>query len=495
MTREEILAIYNSGPEAVIALVERLLARIAEQDRRIEEQEKTIAALTARVKELEDRLAKNSTNSNKPPSTDGFERKTRSQRSSSGKKPGGQKGHPGDTLRMVEQPDRVVQHSPIQCQGCGTSLENVASRRCERRQVFDLPPLKLEVTEHQAEVKQCPNCRQINKGEFPPEVTTSVQYGERIKALAVYLIAYQLLPYERASEFFEDLFASTICEGTLQAAVQVCSNHLESVEVTIKECLRQASVVNCDETGMYINSKCHWLHVVSTEKLTHYACHPKRGKAATEAIEILPQFHGTAVHDGWQSYGQYENCGHALCNAHHLRELTFLEEQEKQPWARAMKDLLGKIKNQVDNQREAGMNCLDEETLRGFEQEYQQILAQGLEANPPPEPPPPGTQRPRGRRKQSKAKNLLDRMKAMREVLAFMYDFRVPFDNNLAERDLRMMKVQQKISGCFRSTNGADYFCRLRSYISTLRKHGEKVLPSIEQAFLGNPFLPPPAQA
>ncbi len=487
VTVEEIRAIYDIGPEAVIALVQRLEAIIAQQQQQIAALQGQVAALQARVKELEDRLATDSHNSSKPPSSDSFSRSNRSTRQPSGKKPGGQPGHPGHTLRMVDNPDRIVPHSPARCPRCGTSLEGTGAIDYERRQVVDLPVVKLEVVEHRAEVKECPACGERTPGEFPAEVTQPVQYGPGIQAVGVYLLEYQLLPQERTGELLEDLFGGAPSEGTLNAAVQRCAAGLAATEEAIKKQLRGSAVVHFDETGFYVEGERYWLHSASTEGLTHYGWHPKRGKEATDALEILPEFKGRAVHDGWSSYFQY-GCDHALCNAHHLRELTFVQEQDSQSWAGDMKELLLEIKARVEQAKAAGAQGLDEATRREFERRYQRILAQGLVANPLPEPRPPGQ---RGRRKQSKAKNLLDRLAAHQpSVLAFMEDFRVPFDNNLAERDLRMVKVQQKISGCFRSDGGATAFCRIRGYISTIRKQRQDVLPAIQHVFAGSPFVP-----
>ncbi len=491
MTRKEIQAIYAQGPEAVVALVESLWARLAEQQAQIQAQQELIAALTARVKDLEDRLVKDSHNSSKPPSSDTTKPKTRSLREASGKKPGGQVGHPGHTLRMSERPDRIIVHSPIHCGSCGTSLETVAASGYDRRQVFELPVLKLDVIEHRAEVKCCPQCGQSSQGAFPAEVTQPVQYGARVKALGTYLVEYQLTPYDRTREFFEDVFGQAVPEATVHAGIAQCHAGLAETEEQIKQGLRASSVMHSDETGFYVGGKREWAHVASTDQLTHYAHHTQRGKAATDAIDILPKFHGTNVHDGLGSYPQYTNCQHALCNAHHLRELAFVEEQQGQPWAGKMKALLLAIKQEVAQQVAAGAPCLAESTRQGFEQQYQEILDEGLAANPPAEPPPPGTPKKRGRTKQSAAKNLLDRLSQRREaVLAFMNDFRVPFDNNQAERDLRMIKVKQKISGCFRSKEGAAYFCRIRGYLSTVKKQGGKVLEAIEGVFKGAPFVP-----
>ncbi len=312
-----------------------------------------------------------------------------------------------------------------------------------------------------------------------------MQYGPQIKAIGLYLLTYEQLPYERASELFADLFGADLSAATLHGAVTTCADNLRSTEVLIKNAVTQAGIAHFDETGMRVKGKCHWLHVASTALLTYYACHAKRGKVAMDALAVLPNFKGRAIHDGWASYYHYL-CAHGLCNAHHLRELIFLEEQGDQPWATAMKRLLLDIKAQVDQVKAQGQTGLAMPLQQCFTAQYHQILQQGLAANPPPAQP---LLDKRGRRKQSKAKNLLDRLSAHASaVLAFMHDVQVPFDNNLAERDLRMMKLHQKVSGCFRTLDGAVCFCRIRGYISTIRKQGHNVLHALFQALIGSPI-------
>jgi transposase len=333
---------------------------------------------------------------------------------------------------MVDSPDHTVIYRVSTCKECRRSLAEAPVTSYERRQVFDLPPLKVEITEHQAEVKRCPNCGCVNKAVFPEEVCQPVQYGPRFKATAVYLSNYQLLPLERQAELFADLFGHRLSQATLVNANQEAYIILEPVAEEIKQQLIAAPVIHCDETGLYVDSKREWLHVVSTEKLTCYATHPKRGQEATKEIGILPDFQGTTVHDFWKPYYQYA-CAHALCNAHHLRELTGIAEQDKQQWPPEMKDLLLEIKWAVDEAK-TKTNRLDPAQIQSFEERYDQIITQGLAENPPLQ----GQPGKRGRRKQSKAKNLLKRLQEHRqEVLAFMYDFRIPFDNNQAERDIR----------------------------------------------------------
>lgn len=489
---EAISAVYEQGVDAVAEVLERLFVQIADQQEQLRSQQQTIASLTTRLKELEDRLAKNSRNSSKPPSSDPVKPKPKSLRQISGKKPGGQEGHPGRTLSLVKDPQHILIHDPEECEVCGESFLAGEAWSYERRQVVDMPPvLGLEVTEHRALGKRCPGCGWTTRAAFPFEASTQevVGYGPRLKALMVYLMSYQLLPYERASELLKDLFGEPAPgAGTLYSTVQGCFERLEETEEAIKEGLVGGGGVvgGFDETGLRVEGKGMWVHVASTEELTHYAVHEKRGAEATREIGILPFFKGVAIHDGLSSYWHYEQCVHALCNAHHLRELRFVEEEHKQRWAGQMRALLRQIEEAVREEAASGGTHLEPERVQEFEMRYQQLLEAGLKANPPPE-----RTGKRGRPKQSKGKNLVDRLDKHREaVLRFMHDFRVPFDNNQAERDIRMVKVRQKISGCFRTRRGAEMFCRIRGYISTVRKQGENVFAALENVFMGEPFVP-----
>ena len=459
----------------MVALVTALVARLTEVEERLEK--------------VENQQKKDSRNSSKPPSGDGFGKRTKSLRKKSERPSGGQKGHSGSTLEWCEQVDEVITHPVDECCECGTSLSSVSAIDHERRQVHELPPLRLQVIEHQVEVKCCPDCAEISKGSFPVDVTVPVQYGSGLRGLMVYLMNAQLLPSDRTREVLSEVFGCDISEGTLYNVRTQCFEQLASVEQQIKQSLEAAAVMHCDETGLRVNRKLWWLHVASTAELTYYFVHPKRGREAIDEMAVLPTFKGISVHDGWASYFRYL-CTHALCNAHHLRELRFIAERYKQPWAEGMMTLLTTIKALVDSTQAAGHDALSAPQLLGFSVLYRALLADGFKANPPPPELADAPKKP-GRTKQSPPKNLLDRLKRYETaVLAFMHDFQVPFDNNQAERDVRMMKLKQKISGCFRSADGAREFCRIRGYISTLRKQGLTVLDALKSTFMGSPVVP-----
>ena len=453
---------------------------------RLAQRDALIAHLQQRVQELEERLAKDSHNSHLPPSSDRFVRQPKSLRKKSGKKPGGQEGHPGKTLMWSEIPDEVVVHPVTCCEHCQSDLQAVPPVQIERRQVVDVPAPCLLVQEHHAERKQCPACHQITAAPFPAGVDARVQYGMRLGATAVYLVQQQLLPWARACEVLSDLVGAQISEGTLASLIERCAQNLGEVEEQIKQALVKADVLHQDETGLYVKGVRQWMHVACTAQLTHYAVHQKRGKEALDAIGIMPRFAGTSVHDGWRSYFLYA-CSHALCLVHLLRELTFLAEEQRLEWAADLKALLLEMKEATDEAREQGLAMVHPLEVEDWQAQFVALVAHA-DATTPTAQAPPGK---RGRAKQSAARNLLDRLIDDQEaVLAFLHRLVVPFDNNQAERDVRMVKVQQKVSGSFRSEAGATAFCRIRSYLSTLRKQGMDLLVSLEATLRGHPILP-----
>jgi len=444
-----------------------------------------VKELQKEVAELKEKLSKNSSNSSKPPSSDQFKKKNRSLRKKSGKKAGGQKGRKGCYLKMVEKPDAVEIHKVEKCSNCSQDIAGISATAYEKGQVFDIPKPKFIVTEHQAEIKNCPHCGEKNKAALPEGVYAGAQYGNNIKAQAVYLNQYQLLPYARIQEYFQDIFGQDISTGVLFQANENCYYGLEYAETTISNQLITAPLLNTDETSLRVSGGLKWLHVYSTEKLTIYGLHQKRGQIAMEDIGVLPNYIGSVMHDHWKPYFKYINFKHALCNSHHLRELKFIIEQYDQNWAKRMTICLLTIKSAVEKYKDKGSVFLPQWLINQYEQRYQLIIKLGLNENPLPEQQPVK----KGRMKKSKARNLVERLKDYQaETLAFMYDFKIPFDNNQAERDLRMTKVKQKISGLFRSELGAKMFCRIRGYISTAKKHKLHVLDSISKVFEDAPY-------
>ncbi|MBP9692572.1 MAG: IS66 family transposase [Alphaproteobacteria bacterium] len=379
-----------------------------------------------RIKALEGQISKNSRNSSKPPSSDGLKKPNPKSQRPRGEKPtGGQQGHLGITLSQVETPDVVVTHTVEICEECQSSLTGALLLGHEKRQEFDLPPVEPIVTEHQAEIKLCPFCGCKNKGTFPENITQPVQYGPRVKATASYLSHYQLLPYARLTELFGDLFKLSLSEGTLFNITKVAYEKLEDYELQVKQHLINSPVVHFDESGIRVMKKLNWLHVASTKTLTFYGMHEKRGFEAMEAMGILPEFKGTAIHDHWHPYFRYSLIKHGLCNSHHFRELIYHEEQYGQKWCKELQGCLSEIHQEVEIHKCAGDLEMDLVRMRYFEEKYDRILTTGLKEIPilHQKKQEKGQPKKRGRIKQHPSKNLLDRLQNFRqEALAFMYD-------------------------------------------------------------------------
>jgi len=438
------------------------------------------------VNDLQARLAKDSHNSSLPPSSDRFVRQPRSLRTKSEKQSGGQAGHPGTTLRFAETPDEVIEHRVTVCASCQHDLREVEACVTLRRQVVDMPAPRLLVQEHRAEQKQCPRCQHITLASFPPAVAAPIQYGPRIGGIAVYVTQQQLLPLERTCEVLRDLLGVQMSEATVGELVKRTAAALAPVEQQIKEALIKAAVIHQDETGVSVAGKRYWEHVTSTATLTHYQVHQSPGQDALNAIGIVPVFKGISIHDAWASYFLYD-CEHALCLVHLLRELVFQAEEQGALWASDLIDLLLSMKQATQQAREQGKHWLDPLEVLDWEIAFLRLLDEGDQITPRATAPP-GT---KGRIKQSAARNLLDRLrKHQQAVFCFLEDLRVEFDNNLAERDLRMLKVQQRVSGCFRSLTGAHAFSRIRGYASTLRKQRLPLLPALQATLCGHPLLP-----
>ena len=461
----------RSGSEIEELLASKDLA-ISEKDRVISEKDRRIAELEAELAELRRRLGLNSTNSSKPPSSDGLKKKqrlARSLRGRSGKKSGGQEGHKGDTLRPVAKPDFVVSHEACACQHCQTPFGPQAAIGLEKRQVFDLPERLLLVTEHQATVYRCEQCRGETKGTFPAGVASATQYGERIKAAAIYLNIQQLVPEDRTAQALSDLFgAPSLCPASVVAWVGRKDEALKPVYESIGERVAEAKVRHLDETGYRVAGKLQWLHTTSSLSYTFYRAGEKRG-AVPEGLQG-----GVAVHDHFPAYNRLFAVLHAFCNGHILRELEALIEFDGEAWATLMRDLLLEANVAVREARAAGEKALAPHRVAAFVKRYWAAVRLGLAFHREA----PKLDRKTGKRQRKRpGHNLLERLKKFKtETLRFLTDFDVPFTNNLAEQDLRMMKVRMKISGCFRTLEGAQIFARLRSVVSTARKQGFNIL-------------------
>lgn len=467
MTEQEARGIYHQGEEAVVAW---MLA----MDQRLRTLENV-------VKALETRLAQNSKNSSKPPSTDPVENKLppMSLRKATGKKPGGQKGHRGSTLRQVDQPDLTQEHRPEVCPNCQTDLHDSEPVGYVVRQVFEMPDPKILVTEHRALKVVCACCGNQAQAAFPQGVDQPVQYGPRLLGFATYLHAQHLIPFARASQIVAEITGVAFSPGSLHRALKVAYDGLGDFETQVKEVLSEAPVLHVDETSSRVAGSRYWFHVRSTDRLTYLFCHANRGKAA---LGDLFSYRGRLVSDFFSNYVTL-TCKHQFCMAHICRELVGVFEQTHQEWAKELKEHLEDCNGACHRARERGSPKLWNARLLGVR--FDELVAQGSRLNPPPIPE-------RGKRvRRSKACALLDRLRNYREeCLAFLFDLTLPFTNNQAERDIRMLKVKGKISGGFRRLEGAVWFCRTRSYLQTCGKQGLSRLECLRSVFAGETMLP-----
>lgn len=457
------------------SLIQKLLDRIAALEKLVEQQ-------AARIAELEKRLNKNSSNSSKPPSSDGLSKppRTNSLRQKGKNKSGGQPGHKGDTLKQVQTPDKIERHKLSECPRCSTALSSVDVLGILKRQVFDIPVPKIEVTEHQAEIKFCLCCRSRVVASFPYGINAPAQYGDVIQSWAVYFQQQQLIPEDRLQETFSDLFNISLATATLTGFSESAYDKLAPFDDEVLSKIKISPVKHLDETGFRVSGKTQWLHVASTATLTYYHVSPKRKS-------LLEGLLGTVVHDHWKSYYVLPNVLHALCNQHHLRELKALIEYDKESWARKMQRFLRaalQCRHLYENQ------IIPNDKLKRLFDLYDRIINEGMIYHE--NLPVFSAKKGRGRTARRTGHNLLLRLKNHRDdVLRFLTDPQVPFTNNQAERDLRMMKCKQKISGGFRTTKGAEIFSRIRGFISTARKQGWNIFESIQQVIRG--MVPVPA--
>lgn len=504
MEHDEILFLCHSNPEAIVDHIESLEIELNEtktelNEVKIESNEfkselnevkLELSDAKEEIKNLKALLNQTSRDSNKPPSTDLFvKKKAKSEQKKGSRRPGGQKGHPGSTLKTFDSPHEIVNHRLCNCKFCGNDLQGTEAKGHEKRQEIDIPFLNFRVIEHRVEIKKCPYCGRKNKADFPEHLTKPVQYSQRVLAIAVYLRDLQLIPYARISRTLKDLFGLNICPATVKRAEEKYFQNLKEVSDYIKEHLIKENVVSCDETGMRVKSHRDWCHVISTNKFTLYFHDKSRGSEAMDKMGVLPEYQGIIIHDFWKSYFKYQKCKHAACNAHIIRELKGIIKNFSQDWPQEMIDLLTESKEHADKRRELGKE-IEEKEVEALREKYRRIVMKGFEVNPPPKIPEDQKGK-KGRTRQGKARNLLERLAEHEdEILRFATDLHVPFDNNQAERDLRMVRVQQNISGCFRTPQGADAFCRNRGYISTIMKNLMSVIDSLYAALQGEPPIP-----
>jgi transposase len=442
-----------------------------------------VAAQAERIGELERQLGSDSHNSSKPPSSDGLRKKPapKSLRPRTGRKPGRAKGDPGGQLEQVADPDAIVDHYPAACGDCGEALTSAANVGYRARQVFDLPEIRPQVTEHRLYRAVC-GCGHTTVATAPEHVPAATVYGAGVRAAICYLSAYQHLPAKRLAEAMGALFGLPVSTGTVLSVLARAHNGLADFEEQVKDHLAAAPVAHADESGVRVDGTLHWLHVMCTHLVTFYGIHAKRGRQAMNDLGILPAFTGTLVTDALASYTIYGN-NKALCGAHVLRELIAVTEDTRRDpaWAKAMIDVLIEAKNAVTDALAAGHDTLDPDTLTGFQDRYRQAALCGISANPHT-----------GKGPKPRAGALAERLRDRTEdYQRYMTDFAVPFDNNQAERDLRMIKAHQKISGSWRTLTGARRFARIRSYISTVRKHGINPLTALRDLFAGRPWMLP----
>ena len=436
----------------------------------------------SRISELEARLHLDSTNSGKPPSSDGLKKKPAFPRNKGGRR-GGKPGHKGNTLKMVAQPDHESLHFPeLSACSCGHSLSDVeALPGEEKRQVFDLPPRLLSITEHRVVVKCCPGCGQVHKGEFPTKVSAPAQYGPRVRALISLLNVEQSLPVGRVSELFAALTGYELNQNTIVSAVNRMAEDLEQDTECIKQKILATPVAHADETGVRIGGKLHWEHDLVTELYTYFFVHEKRGRKALESSEsITDQYEGTLIHDCWSSYFNLNCSTHGLCGAHLLREVKNLSDNHERKGASRMHDILMYAYQFSDN----GKGVLPDKKLKVVHKQFAKILAIADKEEPPP------IIKKKGRHKKSKGRNLMDRLVQYEDyVLNFAITENIPFTNNLAERDIRPWKTKLKVSGCFRTLDGAKRYARIKGFCSTVRKHGLSVYEQLIAAMDGQSFL------
>ena len=467
--------------------VSSLNATVDSLNATVNAQAQLITQLNQTIHELKEQLNKNSKNSSKPPSSDGFKKPApKSLRKPSGKKAGGQNGHEGTHLAVITAPDETIKHMPSACEGC-PHYEMCRGTACiaEKRHVIDIE-VTVNVTEHQAlEIPICMIHGVLRKGEFPSAIKAPVQYGENLHALAVALNTVGAVSVKRTHEILSGVFKIPIATGTISNMVKRCADGLTDTVSKIKQKMQASALGHFDETGTRAANKLMWVHNASNCEYTYLDISPKRGFKGMEQCGVLTEFRGIAVHDCWASYWSYPEVTHAVCCAHLLRELTGITENNPdQKWASAFTDLLLEMKKVKDKAVANGKDSLSYYHCHKFDKRYDELIEQARTENPIPET----TEKKRGRKKKGKILALVERLANYKaSVCLFIKNFNVPFDNNQAERDIRMIKVKTKVSGCFRTEEGARDYLKIMSYIGTAHKQGYNAYEAIKNAITGNP--------
>ncbi len=445
----------------------------------------TIDKLNRRIQELTEQLNKNSRNSSKPPSSDGFKKEPKSLRKPSGSRQGAQKGHPGTHLMMTAEPDTTVTHMPSGCEACPNhAICKASAEITESRDVIDVITT-VNITRHQTlEIAVCPMHRDDRVGTFPENVKAAVQYGENLQALAVALNTVGSVSIQRTHEILSGVFNIPISTGTLSNMIKRCAQSVDTAWRKIKTRITDAPLAHFDETGTRVDKKLHWVHNASDSNYTYLDISQKRGQKGMDECDVLPNFSGIAVHDCWASYWNYP-VEHSVCCAHLLRELIGISENHPdQTWANGFIDLLLEMKKIKDKAISKGKTCLSYYHLHKFNKQYDKLISDAKDQNPLPEP----AEKKRGRKKKGKILALVARLENYKaSVCLFVNNFNVPFDNNQAERDIRMIKVKTKVSGCFRTLDGARDYLKIMSFVSTARKHGKNAFETLLEAISGNP--------
>jgi len=448
---------------------------------------KRIQELEAENAELKGKRDKNSQNSSKPPSSDGYNqpRKPKSQRGKSEKKAGGQLNHQGKTLNFVDKPDFVEERHPHQCKNCNKALFGELGTQVDRLQQIDIPEVKPVVREYRIFGRMCSRCGTFTVAEVPEGLNGPISYGSNLQSFGLYAINAQFIPYDRTARFISDWLNIPISPGTLFNFQERSAKLLAQISEEIREKLIASKVVHFDETGLRVDKKLHWVHSASNAGYCSYQVSLKRGSEGMIEHGVLPRFHGISVHDHWKSYYEF-HCQHSLCNEHQVRELTYIGEDLNERWAIRMRKLLLEMCHAVNDAMKSGQSRLLDAEYADFERRFDLYCRQAERYHSRLKPlKKTGI---RGKTKQRLGKNLLDRFRQYRqETLAFLYDFDIPFTNNMAEQVIRMLKVKQKISGCFRSIEGAKMFCDFRGYLSTAQKQGVKLIHAIRLVTVGNP--------